>query len=216
MGVCFWLDSSISVQTSVRRSILQPMSRMRVLGQKSRISVFHCERKKVGYFSGQWITVYYHSESSSETQRAEALYLLQAAVHSVGTADVKTQQHCVWVTVAQRPHVVIVWRTLWGRDERIIKTNRKTHGYLWFQILSLERSDHREITLVVIGFIFHPCLFLCYLAGLPPKTTGQVITTFGLGLGLDFYTFLIIVRFFHTLETFRKNDGDLYGKIRHL
>lgn len=42
MGVSLWLDSSISVQTSVRRSVLQPIRIMRVLGQKSIISAFHC------------------------------------------------------------------------------------------------------------------------------------------------------------------------------
>lgn len=33
------------VHTSVRRSVLQPISRIRVLGQKSWISAFHCEEK---------------------------------------------------------------------------------------------------------------------------------------------------------------------------
>lgn len=50
MGVCFWLDSSISVHTSVRRSVLQPISRIRVLGQKSRISVFHWGNKHKGFW----------------------------------------------------------------------------------------------------------------------------------------------------------------------
>lgn len=45
MGVCFWLDSSMRVHTSVRRSVLQPMSRIRVLGQKSWISAFHCKNR---------------------------------------------------------------------------------------------------------------------------------------------------------------------------
>lgn len=45
IGVCFWLDSSMRVQTSVRRSVLQPISRMRVLGQKSWISAFHCHKQ---------------------------------------------------------------------------------------------------------------------------------------------------------------------------
>lgn len=34
------------VHTSVRRSVLQPISRMRVLGQKSWISAFHCKQMK--------------------------------------------------------------------------------------------------------------------------------------------------------------------------
>lgn len=33
------------VQTSVRRSVLQPISRIRVLGQKSWISAFHCHKE---------------------------------------------------------------------------------------------------------------------------------------------------------------------------
>lgn len=45
MGVCFWLDNSIRVHTSVRRSVLQPISKIRVLGQKSWISAFHCKEK---------------------------------------------------------------------------------------------------------------------------------------------------------------------------
>lgn len=46
MGVCFWLESSKRVHTSVRRSVLQPISRIRVLGQKSWISAFHCKNKQ--------------------------------------------------------------------------------------------------------------------------------------------------------------------------
>lgn len=46
IGACFWLDSSMRVHTSVRRSVLQPIRRIRVLGQKSWISAFHCKAKK--------------------------------------------------------------------------------------------------------------------------------------------------------------------------
>lgn len=51
-------------------------------------------------------------------------YLLQTAVHSVRTADVKTQQNCIWVTIAQGPHVIVVWRTLEGRTQIITHVDK--------------------------------------------------------------------------------------------
>ena len=51
-------------------------------------------------------------------------YLFQTAVHSVWTADVKTQQNCIWVTVAQGPHIIIVWRALEDRNKRVINVDR--------------------------------------------------------------------------------------------
>ena len=44
--MCLPWDSSVSVHTSLRRSVLQPIRRIRVLGQKSRISAFHYETEQ--------------------------------------------------------------------------------------------------------------------------------------------------------------------------
>ncbi len=52
-------------------------------------------------------------------------YLFQTAVHSVRTADVKTQQNCIRVTVAQGPHIIVVRRTLEGRKERLVNVNKR-------------------------------------------------------------------------------------------
>jgi len=47
-------------------------------------------------------------------------YLLQRAVYRVRSADVKAQQHCIRVTVAERSNIVVVWRT-WrnGESDRV-------------------------------------------------------------------------------------------------
>lgn len=39
------------------------------------------------------------------------IYLFERAVNSVRPADVKTEEHSIWVTVAQRPDIIIIWRT---------------------------------------------------------------------------------------------------------
>ena len=151
MGVCFWLDSSISVHTSVRRSVLHPMSRIRVLGQKSKISVFHCDHKRTGNKKPLLIEKRLHLKefriisvwqcgtkvNYDGEVKHWSHHLLQTAVHSVRTTDVETQQNCVWVTVAQGPHIVVVRRTLEGRKERLINVDeRQTRRHLWFQVVS--------------------------------------------------------------------------------
>lgn len=102
----------MSVHTSVRRSILQPISKIRVLGQKSRISLFHCGHKYI------IVKLSFERVFNMRVIIKTRHYLFETAVHCVWAADVKAQQDCVRITVAQGSHVVIVWRTLEGREAK--------------------------------------------------------------------------------------------------
>lgn len=95
------------VQTSVRRSVLQPTSRMRVLGQKSWISALHCHRQIT--VTHRMAPPFLKASTSGPPYRRR--YLLQRAVDGVGSADVEAQEDCVRVAVAEGSDVVVIRRT---------------------------------------------------------------------------------------------------------
>lgn len=90
MGVCFWLDSSMRVHTSVRRSVLQPINKIRVLGQKSWISAFHCKdsRNRCQVFN-IWRVNMRQILDQVKLSCKTVSYLLQRTVYCVWSADVE-------------------------------------------------------------------------------------------------------------------------------